>query len=179
MDILELEKLVKKYRKKPLFEAADLPVKLDFGPADVERIIPHRPPLRLVDRLLAWDPENGRMAGTRFMDPADPVFSGHFPGTPIYPGNLSVEAIGQLGLCMYYFVANKRNDIGPDASPVPARATRVACALYLEPVPPGSTVTILAEKLDYDGYFASMIGQILVDDKVAVVCTGEVIILGA
>lgn len=177
MDIQELDSLARKHRKKLLFDPAELPVKMNYGPEDIDRIIPHRPPLRFVDQLQGYDPEQGLIAGSRYMDPADPVFSGHFPGTPLYPGNFSIESIGQLGLCMYYFVSKSRTDIGTDASPVPARATRVSCAYYLEPILPGSRVQILAKKLDFDGYFASMIGQALVDGKVAVVCVGEVIIL--
>jgi 3-hydroxymyristoyl/3-hydroxydecanoyl-(acyl carrier protein) dehydratase len=177
MDALELEKLMKKYRKKPLFDTSELSTTLDLGKAEIERIIPHRDPLLFVDRLTGLDLSAGRIAGERVLDPSDPVFQGHFPQMPLYPGNLTIEMIGQLGLCMYYFVSKNRNSIGDDAQPVPARATRIAGAYYLEPIAPGSRVKLLAQKLDFDGYFASMIGQAIVNDKVAVVTIGEVIIL--
>ena len=177
MDPNEIDSIVKKLRKKPLFDRGALPVAMNYGPESIHTIIPHRPPLRLVDRLTGYDPDQGYMSGELFLDPKDPVFAGHFPEVPLFPGNLSVEAIGQLGLCMYYVVAKDRTDIGSDATPVPARATRIASAYFLEPVSPNQTVTLLAKKLEFDGYFASMVGQVLVGDKVAVVAVGEVIIL--
>jgi 3-hydroxyacyl-[acyl-carrier-protein] dehydratase len=48
----------------------------------------------------------------------------------------------------------------------------------LNPSPREPGFTLLARKIDFDGYFASMIGQALVDGKIAVVVIGEVMILG-
>lgn len=171
------DKILRSARKKPIFDPAELAGQTPFSKKDIERIIPHRDPLLLLDSIDAVSHERGEIVGTRYMDPADPVFAGHFPGTPLYPGNFTLEMIGQLGLCLYYFDTHKTDAIAADAAPVPARATRIAGAYYLEPIEPGKTVTILARKLDYDGYFASMIGQALVDGKVAVAVIGEVIIL--
>ncbi|AHC13854.1 3-hydroxyacyl-ACP dehydratase FabZ family protein [Salinispira pacifica] len=173
----EQETLLKKHRKKPLFDIASLPVSLSYGREDIKKIIPHREPMLFVDRLLGLDREQGLMYGQRYMDPDDPVFQGHFPDAPMYPGNFTIEMIGQLGLCMYYFEEQGRSDIAEQATPVPARATRIAGAHYLKPVEPGKTVTLLAKKLEYDGFFASMIGQALVDGEVAVTVIGEVVIL--
>lgn len=177
MDALELEKLLKKHRKKLLFDPADVSTPLDLDRSAIQRIIPHRDPLLFVDRLTGLDLQEGRIVGQRTLHASDPVFQGHFPEMPLYPGNFTIEMIGQLGLCMYYFVSQNRTELGEDARPVPARATRIAGAYYLEPIEPGKTVTLLAQKLDFDGYFASMIGQAVVDGKVAVVTIGEVIIL--
>jgi len=177
LDANGIESLVKKFRKKPLFQLSDLPVSCSYGPSQIEKIIPHRSPLRLVDRLVGLDLTEGRIAGERFMYPKDPVFAGHFPESPLYPGTLSVEAIGQLGLCMYYFLTQNTPELGSDAKPVTVRATKIASSYFLQPVPAGSRVQLLAQRISYDGYFASSIGQILVDGKVAVVTTGEVMIL--
>lgn len=171
------EELLKSFRKKPLFDPAALPHALDYGAADIGRIIPHRPPLLFVDRLSALDYEQGLMAGGRTMDAGDPVFAGHFPDYPVYPGNFTVEMVGQLGLCMYYFVTKGRADIGADAKPIALRATKMAGALFMEPIRPGDEVLLLAKRIEFDGYFGSMVGQALVGGKVAVVTIGEVMIL--
>lgn len=170
-------RLIRSKRKTPLFDKGALSVELDYRRKDIEKIIPHRPPLLFVDRIIGLNRERGIIMGERFLDPNDPVFEGHFPGNPVYPGNFTLEMIGQMGLCMYYFKMAERDDIGPDASPIPVRATRIAGAYYLEPIYPGTTVTLLAEELSSDGYFASMIGQALVNGKVAAVTIGEVLIL--
>lgn len=58
-----------------------------------EVVLPHRPPILLLDRVLVCDPE--RIVAERRFDPEDPVFRGHFPGDPIVPGVLLVEAMAQ------------------------------------------------------------------------------------
>lgn len=171
------DELLKSYRKKPLFEVSSLAIQMEYGQAEIEKIIPHRKPLLFVDGLSALDWENGLIAGIRNMEATDPVFAGHFPEFPVYPGNFTVEMVGQLGLCLYYFVNNQRSDIGTDAKPIALRATKMAGALFLEPILPGDKVTLLAKRLKFDGYFGSMIGQAIVRGKVAVVAIGEVMIL--
>jgi len=172
-----IQDLLKKYRKKPLFNTADLTVPLQYGKTEIQRLIPHRDPLLFVDGIDAWDPEKGQMAGYRAISKEDPVFQGHFPEFPVYPGNFTVESIGQLGLCMYYFVSSGNTRLEDDAKPVNLRATKILGALFQEAILPGMKVQLLAQKLTWDGYFATMIGQALVDGKVAVVCAGEVMIL--
>ena len=174
---VDTEALLKSFRKKPLFRADDLPVQLDYGQADIGRIIPHRPPLLFVDRLTGLDLDQGLMSGTRTLQVDDPVFAGHFPDYPVYPGNFTVESIGQLGLCLYYFVANQRAEIGAEARPLQLRATKIAGSLFIEPIRPGDTITMLVKRQSWDGYCASLIGQALVNGKVAVVTMGEVMIL--
>ena len=57
------------------------------------------------------------------------------------------------------------------------RATRIVGAHYLEPVLPGRHVVLFAKKLEYDEYFATVIGQVIADGKVACAAIGEVCFL--
>lgn len=170
------ESLLKSARRKPLFDVAALPVSWQYGTAEIERLIPHRPPMRLIDRLTGFDPA-GRIVGERDLNPSDPVFSGHFPEFPVYPGLLAVEMIGQLGLCMHPFLKLQKVAIDGSFRPMALRATRIAGALFLEPLLPGSTVQVLAQILPGEGYLARVLGQVLIGGKVSVVAIGEVMIL--
>ena len=69
------------------------------GAMDVEAImarIPHRYPLLLVDRILEVEPGR-RIVGLKNVSANEPFFQGHFPGHPIMPGVLVVEAMVQVG----------------------------------------------------------------------------------
>ncbi len=172
---METEKLLKEYRKKALFLSEELPHRELIGRKKIEKILPHRPPMLLIDAVTGLDTEKGLISGERYIDPGDPVFAGHFPRFPVYPGVLEVEMIGQLGLCLYYFVTHNRTTVGEDAQPVDIRATRILGAHYLEPLIPGTTARILARKMDYDGFFGTAVGQIIADGKICCVAAGEVV----
>ncbi len=180
MDAAATDALLRRFKRKPIFDPADAAGSMravDYGPDVVRRLLPHRSPLLLVDRLIGIDLDAGRIAGLRTLDAADPVFGGHFPGSPIYPGSLQVEMVGQLGLCLHYFTRNHTYEPPPVDVQLAVRATRILGAYYGEPLEPGAAVTLVAEVISFDGYFASMIGQCLVGDRVASVSAGEVLFL--
>ncbi len=65
-----------------------------LGLSDIQKRLPHRAPILLVDTVESWTPDES-ITGTRHFPVEDPVFQGHFPGHPILPGMLTVEAMAQ------------------------------------------------------------------------------------
>lgn len=63
---------------------------------EILQILPHRYPMLLVDRVLECDLKQ-RIVGIKNLTVAEPCFQGHFPGDPIFPGVLQLEAIAQVG----------------------------------------------------------------------------------
>lgn len=173
---MDHEALLRENRKKPLI-AIDRLTPLLWGRDDIKRILPHREPFLLVDRLTGIGFDEEVIAGSRFISSDDPIFAGHFPDYPVYPGCLEVEMIGQLGLCLHYFLNSRSTAVPSEDQPMKVRATRIVGAYYLAPVLPGREVTLIAKKLEYDEYFATMIGQVVADGVVACTAIGEVCFL--
>jgi 3-hydroxyacyl-[acyl-carrier-protein] dehydratase len=73
-------------------DAAAVPTLLDVEA--IQRLIPHRPPFLLVDRIVALEPGR-RIVGWKSVTMNEPFFQGHFPGRPVMPGVLILEALAQ------------------------------------------------------------------------------------
>lgn len=170
----ETEALVRSLRKKLILPDSEQSTSVHYGSSEIERVIPHRPPMRLVDGITAIDLAGRRMRGTRTLDAADPIFAGHFPGHPVYPGVLQVEAMGQLALCLAHFLTHGTTEIRVDAQPVGVRALRIIHAQYFEPLLPGDVLTLHAAILDEDGMTATAAGQVIKQGRVASLSLQEV-----
>ena len=129
----------------------DRPASAAIGPLDIQRVmaaLPHRYPMLLVDRVERLDPDKG-ITAIKAVTINEPFFQGHFPGRPIMPGVLIVEALAQaagvlaveaLGLAgtgkLVYFMAIEGAKFRMPVEPgVPAQAgsrirpeARAACA---------------------------------------------------
>jgi UDP-3-O-[3-hydroxymyristoyl] N-acetylglucosamine deacetylase/3-hydroxyacyl-[acyl-carrier-protein] dehydratase len=67
-----------------------------LGIEEIMKVLPHRYPFLLVDRIVDFEPRQ-RIVGIKNVTINEPFFQGHFPGHPIMPGVLSIEAMAQVG----------------------------------------------------------------------------------
>ncbi len=72
------------------------PVSLPLDVTEIQRLLPHRYPFLLVDRVVEFE-ANKRIVGVKGVTINEPFFQGHFPGHPVMPGVLVIEALAQTG----------------------------------------------------------------------------------
>jgi 3-hydroxymyristoyl/3-hydroxydecanoyl-(acyl carrier protein) dehydratase len=171
-----LEARLRWARRRLLFEPDDLP-RVNGGAALLHALLPHRGSMLLVDELLGADLQAGRIVGRRTVDEHDPVFAGHFPGDPVYPGALQMEAVGQCGLCLPGLRKNGGSAPPTGAQAAGVRLVRIRSAEFLEPVRPGAQALLLAELVEDDGLTVTTVGQMVVDGRPTCVCAFEAMIL--
>lgn len=85
------------------------PDALQLGAAVVQRLLPHRPPLLLVDRIEAFTAAAPpRLRASRCFTANEPLLAGHFPGLPIVPGALLLEGLAQAAALLWILVERTR-----------------------------------------------------------------------
>lgn len=68
----------------------------------IQELIPHRDPFLFIDRVTELDPEEISVVAQKKISKDEPCLDGHFPGNPIMPGVLLIEALAQTGLiCLF------------------------------------------------------------------------------
>jgi 3-hydroxyacyl-[acyl-carrier-protein] dehydratase len=111
-------------------------VQAPFGRREIEEILPHREPFLLLDEVLELDPGR-RVVARREVRAEDPWFAGHFPGRPVMPGVLIVEAMAQAGAVAVLWQEENRGKIAFFAGIDDCRFKRV--------VEPGDVLTLTCE----------------------------------
>ena len=162
----ELEALVRSGTHRKLWQPAASTREVQIGRDDIKRLISHRDPFLFVDRITAIDLDSSRLRGERFIEPADPVFAGHFPGHAVYPGVLLVETMAQFGLCVLYFTGKRTLEVLRDERPQDVRFIRIHHAAFLDEVGPGQRLEITASAIERDDFRAVCAGQITKDDTI-------------
>jgi 3-hydroxyacyl-[acyl-carrier-protein] dehydratase len=128
---------------------------------DIERIIPHRYPFLLVDRVVEMEPGK-RIVAIKNVTANEWFFQGHFPGYPIMPGVLIVEALAQAGAVLLLSDESTRGQI-------PLFAGIEKCR-FRQQVVPGDTLTLEMEVLARRGPVGKGHAVARVNDKVAAEC---------
>lgn len=126
--------------------------------AEVLRLLPHRAPFRFVDRVLAADPASGLVVAEHDLMRSALLLRGHFPGDPVFPGVLQIEAIGQAAAILHALGA------GPSA----VGLVEVLGATFLRPVRPPGPLEVRAQ-VWRDGLYAAVVGQCLQGRQVCAV----------
>ncbi len=76
---------------------------------EIMRLLPHRYPFLLVDRVLECE-EGQRIKAVKNVTLNEPFFQGHFPGYPVMPGVLVIEAMAQVSAILAYVTRGERHD---------------------------------------------------------------------
>lgn len=129
---------------------------------DVNRImemIPHRYPILLVDRLLEFTPGESAV-GLKNVTMNEPHFMGHFPGMPVMPGVLIVEAMAQTSAILVV------QTLGKEAESKVVYFMTIDNARFRKPVVPGDSLHIHVEKIQQRGAVWKFKGTAKVGDKV-------------
>lgn len=138
------------------------PVRIPKGDAvldikDILKILPHRYPFLLVDRVIGFEGDT-KCVGVKNVTINEPFFPGHFPGHPVMPGVLQVEAMAQVGSILMLRKPENAGKIGYFMSADGVK--------FRKPVLPGDTLFIEAEVLKTRGNIGMTMCRCLVNDEV-------------
>ena len=128
-----------------------------FSVEQILNFLPHRYPFLLVDRILELEPAK-RIVGLKNVTINEQFFQGHFPGAPVMPGVLIIEAMAQVaGVMIYRDLPGKEKKL--------IYFTGIENAKFRRPVVPGDQLRIEMEMLNRRSNFGKMQGRATVDGK--------------
>lgn len=126
---------------------------------EITKIIPHRYPFLLIDKILEMDLDKGFIIGQKNVTINESFFQGHFPNAPIMPGVLILEALAQCGGVMVHLKATV---------PRIAVLLNVNNAKFRQPVHPGDVLILKCEGLHFSSKGGRVKAEAFVGDKIAV-----------
>jgi UDP-3-O-[3-hydroxymyristoyl] N-acetylglucosamine deacetylase / 3-hydroxyacyl-[acyl-carrier-protein] dehydratase len=135
----ELARLIAREQTRRNAVAAPRAIRTGDGGLDTDevmQILPHRFPFLMVDRIISFETET-KCVGIKTVTINEPFFQGHFPGHPVMPGVMQIEAMAQVASILLFKLAKTTSRIGYFMS---ADAVK-----FRKPVLPGDTILIHAE----------------------------------
>jgi len=126
----------------------------------IQAILPHRYPFLLVDRIVELDTSEQRIVGVKNVTMNEYFFQGHFPGQPIMPGVLMIEALAQTAGVLALRDESRRGKLAFFAS--------IKEAKFRKPVVPGDTLMLECRVISNRTRIIQCKGEAKVDGEVVV-----------
>lgn len=123
---------------------------------EIQKLLPHRYPFLLVDRVVEYTPGE-QLVGYKNVTLNEPFFGGHFPGHPVMPGVLILEALAQACALLAY----KTEKLEP--SKLVVYLMSIDGAKFRKPVVPGDRLTLTAKVIKQKGQIWKQRGEATVD----------------
>jgi 3-hydroxyacyl-[acyl-carrier-protein] dehydratase len=125
---------------------------------EIQSILPHRYPFLLVDRIIHIDLEAEEIIGVKNVTVNEPFFQGHFPGIPIMPGVLILEALAQTGGILVHQKGYTKKI---------AVLLNVTNAKFRKPVQPGDVLHLHAKALHISATGGKISARAMIGDLLA------------
>jgi len=134
-----------------------------FNVVDIQNILPHRYPFLLVDRITKLTPGE-YIEGLKNVSISEPVFQGHFPGHPIYPGVMIIEGMAQAGGVLAFKSMDEVSQ--EDIANKVVYFMSIDKAKFRAPVTPGDQLIYKINVIKHKGAVWQLDAKAYVDDKV-------------
>lgn len=126
-------------------------------------VLPHRYPLLLVDRVLEMEPRK-RVVAIKNVTFNEPVFQGHFPGQPVFPGVMMIEGMAQAGgLMLLHELEDRDSKL--------LYFTSIDDCRFRRPVVPGDQMRYEVDVQRYRSTYCRLRGRVMVGDELAAEAT--------
>ena len=135
---------------------------------DIQKILPHRFPFLLVDRIVEIEKEKF-IEAYKNVTIGEQIFQGHFPGHPIYPGVMIIEGMAQAGGVLAFESMSKNEQ--SDTQDKVVYFMSIDKAKFRSPVKPGDKLVYKLSVIKHKGSIWVLDGKAYVDDKLA--CEAE------